>query len=281
MERPVIGFLTDFGPESAAAICRGVMLGIARDAQIVDISHSVRKFAILEGAYLLWSAVPWLPVGIHLAVVDPGVGTARLPVAIRAARGDVLVGPDNGVLMPAAAVLGGAVEARVIENPELMLPQTASTFHGRDIFAPVAAHLAAGRRFDEVGRVMPIESLVALGFPSPEIADGVLEATVAYVDSFGNLRMFATPADLSAALGDLSAGGALELELPADPGAPRLEAAAWGRTFADRPVGALLVYTDSSGLLAISENQGHAADRLGIGTGGAIRLHSARSRGGG
>ena len=281
MDRPIISFLTDFGPESAPAICRGIILSIARDAQIIDISHNVRKFAILDGAYLLWSAVPWLPVGVHLAVVDPGVGTARLPIAIRVARGDVLVGPDNGLLMPAASVLGGAIEARVLENRELLLPQRASTFHGRDIFAPVAAHLAAGRRFEEVGRIAPIESLVGLAFPSPAIAPGSLETTVAWVDSFGNLRLFATPEDLNAAFGEVPFGSTITVELPGQPGRPPAEPAAWARTFADQPVGSLLVYGDSSGMLAISENQGSAARRTGVETGRRVRLHSARSRGGG
>lgn len=281
MDRPVISFLTDFGPESAPAICRGVILSIARDAQIVDISHNVRKFAILDGAYLLWSAVPWLPIGVHLAVVDPGVGTSRLPIAIRTGRGDALVGPDNGLLMPASAVLGGAVEARVLDNRELQLTQRAATFHGRDVFAPVAAHLASGRRFEEVGRPVPVESLVALAFPSPLVADGTLETTVAYVDSFGNLRLFATPDDLQVAMGGLGVGATVAVEFAATAhGAPVIEEAAWARTFADQPVGALLVYGDSSGMLAISENQGSAARRIGVETGRRVRLHSAHSRGG-
>jgi S-adenosylmethionine hydrolase len=277
MDRPVISFLTDFGPESAPAICRGVILSIARDAQILDISHNVRKFAILEGAYLLWSAVPWLPVGIHLAVVDPGVGSDRLPIAIRAGRGDVLVGPDNGLLMPAAGVLGGAVEARVLENRELLLPQTAFTFHGRDVFAPVAAHLAAGRRFEEVGRAVPVETLVDLVFPAPTVAGGAIEASVAFVDGFGNLRLFATPDDLRSAIGEIALGDPIVVEAWDESGSPVIETGAWVRTFADRPVGALLVYLDSSGLLAVSVNQGHAGSRLGIGAGRWVRLHSANS----
>jgi hypothetical protein len=158
MDRPVISFLTDFGPESAPAICRGVMLSIARDAPIIDISHTVRKYAIRDGAYLLWSAVPWLPTGVHVVVVDPGVGTARLPIGIRTVRGDILIGPDNGVLMPAAAALGGIVEeARALQNRALMLPRTSSTFHGRDIFAPVAAHLAAGAPLRPLGPGRPVD----------------------------------------------------------------------------------------------------------------------------
>jgi len=105
--RPFISFLTDFGPDSAAAICRGVMLSIARDAQIVDISHSVRKYAIRDGAFLLSASLPWMPVGVHVGVVDPGVGTARRPIGILTGRGDVLIGPDNGLLFPAAQQLGG------------------------------------------------------------------------------------------------------------------------------------------------------------------------------
>ena len=149
---PVIGFLTDFGLDGAAAACRGVMLSICPDAQIVDVSHSVRKYAVRDGAFVLRATLPYLPVGVHVGVVDPGVGTARRPIAVRVARGDVLVGPDNGILLPAADALGGAVEARELTNRDLWLPAVSATFHGRDLFAPVAAHLAAGdAAFEDVG----------------------------------------------------------------------------------------------------------------------------------
>jgi S-adenosylmethionine hydrolase len=265
MDRPVISFLTDFGPESAPAICRGVMLSIARDAQIIDITHSVRKYAIRDGAYLLWSAVPWLPVGIHVVVVDPGVGTARLPIAIRAGRGDILVGPDNGVLRPAAAALGGIAEARILENRDLMLPRTASTFHGRDIFAPVAGHLAVGSRFEEVGPAVPVEALVPLEFPAPVARDGGLDTAVLFVDSFGNFRLAGVPADLEAAVGPLTPGRPFVVELAAHDGRPAVaEAMPWCRTFGERPAGAPLLYENSFGQLAVADNQGNAAARLGV-----------------
>jgi hypothetical protein len=253
------------------------MLSIARDAQIVDISHSVRKFAIRDGAYLLWSAVPWLPVGVHVVVVDPGVGTDRLPIALRVARGDIFVGPDNGVLMPAAAALGGIVEARVLENRALMLPRTTATVHGRDVFAPIAGHLAKGRPFEEVGSLIAPGRLVGLEFPAPLAVDGGLETTVLFVDSFGNIRLFATPADLAAAAGPLQAGDPLVVEFPAQGERPAVrETVPWSRTFGDLPIGSPLLYLDSSGLLALAVNQGSAAGRMGIETGRRVRLHSGR-----
>jgi hypothetical protein len=281
MARPLISFLTDFGADGAAAICRGVMLSIAPDAQILDISHAVRKFAIRDGAYLLWTAVPWLPIGVHVAVVDPGVGTARRPIAILTGRGDILVGPDNGLLMPAADALGGIVGLRTLENRSWMLPHQSATFHGRDIFAPIGAHLAIGGAFEAVGPVASVEDLEALRFPDPVVREGALEAMALYVDSFGNIRLGARREDLERALGQPPEGTALRISSAGSGGSHRLdvepiaEAATWARTFGHLPLGAALLYEDSSGQLALGRNQADAAATFGVEPGRLFRIERA------
>jgi S-adenosylmethionine hydrolase len=275
MGRPFISFLTDFGPDGPAPICRGVMLGIVPDAQIVDIAHGVRKYAVRDGAYLLWCALPYMPVGIHVAVVDPGVGTERLPIALKAHRGDVLVGPDNGLLVPAANRLGGIADARRLDNRSLMLPTTSSTFHGRDIFAPVAAHLAAGTAFEDVGPSIPPDTLVELRFPDPEVSEGVLRTSILYIDSFGNIRLAGEPADLVQAVGDLDEGRRLSIEIePANGAAPITLEATWERTFGRTPVGATLAYQDSFGQLSLADNQGDVAGRLNLAVGQTATVRS-------
>ena len=273
MERPVITFLTDFGLDGAAAVCRGVMLSICRDAQIIDICHTLRKYAIADGAYLLSWSLPYMPVGVHVAVVDPGVGTARRPIALRVGRGDVLVGPDNGLLSGPAEGLGGIVEARVLDNREHWLPgEASSTFHGRDIFSPVAAHLAAGdAAFETVGPEFALGSLVRLPEPVPVVAEGAIQTVVTYVDSFGNIRMAGGRDELQGALGPLADGAGLVAEFE---GGPR-EETRYESTFGTVPVGASLVYVDSLGNLAMADNQGHLASRLGVGADRPVRISRA------
>ena len=265
---PVIGFLTDFGLDGAAAACRGVMLSICPDARIVDVSHTVRKYAVRDGAFVLRDSLPYLPVGVHVGVVDPGVGTARRPIAVRVARGDVLVGPDNGILLPAADALEGAVEARELTNRDLWRPTVSATFHGRDLFAPVAAHLAAGdAAFDDVGTEIPINGVVRLQAPRPRASDGLLETEVTYVDSFGNLRLAGGPDDLAAAFGRL--GGR---RLDARVGAVDLGEVAFVPSFGHVTEDETMLYVDSTGDLALAVNQGDLAARTGAVTGTPVTL---------
>ncbi len=273
--RPVITFLSDFGP-AAPAVCRGVMFRICPDANIIDINHQVPRYSIRDGAASLVFALPHMPVGTHVAVVDPGVGTERLPVALRTARGDVLIGPDNGLLVGAAERLGGIEEARALENRDLMLPVITQSFHGRDIFAPMAGHLAAGVAFSEVGPTVPIEDLVRLPVIRPTVAEGLLTSTTVHVLIYGNVTIAGTQADLEAAIGPLQPGRALVLEFPAHDGAPAVEErTVWERTFGRVPLGSSLLMADSEGHLSLADNQGDAARRLGLTLDRPVRIRPA------
>jgi len=252
---PLISLLSDFGlRDPSAAIMRGVVLDIVPDARIVDISHEVRKFAIRDGALLLWCALPYLPVGFHVAVVDPGVGTARLPVAIATARGDILVGPDNGLLVSAAARLGGIEAVHVLEAEAYRLPVVSTSFHGRDVFAPAAAHLARGVAIADLGGALDPARLVASPIADAEVGDGELRSSVVYVDTFGNVKLAGLRADLEAALGPVHAGDPLELVV----GDRRIRTS-WQATFGDVAPGETLVYEDSYGRLCLAASQASAA----------------------
>ena len=275
MPRPVITFTTDFGP-AAPAVCRGVMYQIAPDALIIDISHQVPRYSILEGAGTLVFALPHMPVGVHVAVVDPGVGTDRRGVAIKVGRGDILVGPDNGLLMPAAESLGGVVAAFALENRELMLPVVTSSFHGRDIFAPMAAHLAMGTPIEAVGSAIDPATLVGLEVMKPTIVEGELRSQVVHVLIFGNATFAGTTADLEAAIGPLTVGRRVALEFPAHDGRPAISETTVGeRTFGRVPPGASLLMEDSEGNLSLADNQGNAAERLGLTLGRPVRIRAA------
>lgn len=240
---------------------RGVVMSIAPDAMIADISHDVDKFAVSDGALLLWCALPYLPVGSHVAVVDPGVGTDRRGVALETARGDHLVGPDNGVLLPGATRLGGVVRAHLLQNPQYRLPVVSSSFHGRDLFAPAAAHLAIGVPLEALGPPVPPRELVAVDWAGPVVEEGALTTTVIYIDTFGNLKFGALAADLQDALGPLAQGQRLELRTTGR-GRQRSLDVAWAETFGTVPQGEALLYQDSYGRLCLAVNQGSAAQKL-------------------
>jgi S-adenosylmethionine hydrolase len=266
MPSPLISLLTDFGArDPSAAILHGVIAAIAPDARVIDISHEVRKFAIRDGAILLWCALPYLPIGFHVAVVDPGVGTERRPVALRAGRGDVLIGPDNGLLMAGAERLGGIGEARLLEAEAYRLPTVSTSFHGRDIFAPAAAHLATGVAFDALGPAIDPAGLVPSPIPEPVVEPGTLRSAIVYVDTFGNVKLAGLRADLEAAIGPVTPGDRLELTFAAHDDRPAgAHIVAWRATFGEAEPGEVLLYEDSYGRICLAENQGNAGTDLSL-----------------
>ena len=277
-DRPFISFMTDFGVGSSApSVCRGVMLDIAPDARLVDVTHAIRHFALRDGAFLLARSVPYFPVGAHVAVVDPGVGTARRPIALKVGRGDYLVGPDKGLLVPAARALGGIVAARSLENRALWLPSVSHTFHGRDIFSPVAAHLASGTPFEEVGSELTADEVTKLELPNATPRDGGLDTSVLLIDAFGNCRLAGETSDLVTAFGEMEHGRLFDLVLPARSahGAARIPVP-WVLTFGEVPIGSPLLFEDADYAgPALAINLGSAADVLGLELDTPIRLEPA------
>jgi S-adenosylmethionine hydrolase len=276
--RPFVSLLSDFGlRDPSAGIMRAVVAGICPTAIIVDLAHEVDKFAIRDGALLLWSAVPYLPIGAHVAVVDPGVGTARKGIAIQTLRGDYLVGPDNGLLMPAAARLGGITRAHLLEDPRYSLPEISSSFHGRDVFAPAAAHLADGVAIDQLGRAVDPRRLAELEWPRPVILPGRLASQAIYLDTFGNVKLSALVEDLASALPGLQLGERLVVRIGAG-AALREIGTPWVRTFGEVPTGSPLLTTDSYGRVSLALHQGSAADTLGVTLDEAVEVRRATGR---
>jgi S-adenosyl-L-methionine hydrolase (adenosine-forming) len=261
-----ITFLSDFGlVDDFVGTCHAVMKRIAPEAQIIDLTHGIRPQQVLEGALVLANTVPYSPAGVHLAIVDPGVGSGRRALALEVGEGRRLVGPDNGLLLPAAERLSGIRAAHEITNPDYALTPVSATFHGRDLFSPAAAHLALGLPPAELGPPVDPEALVRLDVPRPEVADGRIRATCLYVDRFGNLQ--------------LNFGRALLEETGIVPGRRvRLTAGAVSeeaiavRTFADAERGELVLYEDSYRNVSVAVSRGNAAERLGIEAGATIEI---------
>jgi S-adenosyl-L-methionine hydrolase (adenosine-forming) len=259
-----ITFLTDFGLEDDfVGTCHGVMKRIAPDAQIIDITHGVRPGHVLQGALTLANAVPYMPVSVHLAIVDPGVGSSRRPLALRDAEGRHYVGPDNGLLLPAADRCGGVVAAHELLNPAYALESVSRTFHGRDLFSPAAAHLSQGVPLAELGPPIDPEALVRLEVPVPEVGQAKIRATVLTVDRFGNVALNLTRDDLDA----VSIVPGVRIELSARGNHYYAVAA---RTFADARPGDLILYEDSYRNVAVAVTRGSAASLLGIAEGSEI-----------
>jgi S-adenosyl-L-methionine hydrolase (adenosine-forming) len=258
-------FLTDYGLEDGfVAACHGVSSQIAPNARIIDITHLVPPGDIRRGAAVLAQTIPYLPAAVHVAVVDPGVGTSRRAIAV-AAGASVFVGPDNGLLSWAVEAAGGAAAAVSLTNRALWLGAASATFHGRDIFMPVAAHLAAGTPLAEAGERLDPASLVTLPPPVSRVRDGAADAEVVTVDRFGNAQLSLTGQD--AGRGGLLPRPTFVLEF----GGQRVTIP-FAATFGDAAPGELVGYADSAGLVAIAVNGGDAARRLALRTGTLVTL---------
>jgi S-adenosylmethionine hydrolase len=262
----VITFLTDFGlQDDFVGTCHGVMKRIAPGVEIIDLTHGVRPGRILQGALTLANSLPYMPVGVHLAVVDPGVGGGRRPLALRDGEGRMYVGPDNGLLLPAADRFGGVVEAHEIANPDYALQSVSRTFHGRDLFSPAAAHLALGVSLADLGPPIDPEALVRLELPQPLVERARIQATVLGVDRFGNVALNLTREHLDEA--EIVPGMRVEL---ASQGVQYYAVAA--RTFGDGRPGDLILYEDSYRNLAVAVSQGSAASLLGVEEGSELLI---------
>ncbi len=267
MTAPVVTLLTDYGlVDEFVGVLHGVIARICPDARVIDLSHGVPPQDVAAGAAMLAHALPYLPVGVHVGVVDPGVGGDRRAVAVRLADGRRLVGPDNGLLWPAIELGGGATAAAEISGSRWRLEPLAATFHGRDIFAPVAAHLAAGEPVESAGVALDPETLIRLERVAARVEDGDLIARVVGVDRFGNVQLAAAPSDLDGLGVDL--GDVLALTDTAGERHPAKRA----RTFVDVGEHELLVLEDATGQLALACNRASAAARLGVRNGDWVRV---------
>jgi S-adenosyl-L-methionine hydrolase (adenosine-forming) len=266
-----LSFLTDYGNEDGfVASCHGVIAGLAPHARVIDVTHEVPRHDVRRGAIVLAAVVPYLPESVHVAVVDPGVGTDRRGVAVVTGRG-VLVGPDNGLLCPAADALGGPTSAFELTDPRYRLPAVSATFHGRDVFAPAAGHVAAGLDPSALGPAVPPDTLVRLPVPVARLVDGPagsLDAEVVHVDRFGNVEL-AADGRLLAAAGIVS-GSPVLLGTPGGQwDLARVE------TFGSVPAGEPLLFVDSAGRAALAVNQGSAAAVFALRAGDVVRLTRA------
>ena len=241
---------------------------IAPDVEVIDITHGIPPQHVLQGALVLANTLPYMPVGVHVAIVDPGVGGDRKPLALRGADGRVYIGPDNGLLLVAAERLGGVAEAVEIAERAYMLEPVSHTFHGRDIFSPAAAHLVTGVELGQLGPALDPGSLRRLEVPEPAIGEARIRATVLYVDRFGNVALNVTAEQLSRV--GIDPGARVEVEV----GFERYFAMA-ARTFADARTGDIVVYEDAYANIALAINRGSAAQMFSVQVGDELRLSAA------
>ncbi len=266
----LVTLLTDYGVEDDfVGVCHAVIAGIAPDARVVDLTHGIPRHDVRTGGLVLRRSLPYAPPGVHVAVVDPEVGGRRRAIAVRCAEEDrLLVGPDNGLLLPAAERFGGVVEAVELgESPHRLRPVSA-TFHGRDLFAPVAAHLAAGAPLAGAGQPLEPGELVQLELPTARVEGEELVTHVLAIDRFGNLALDADHEQLTAS--GLRVGQQMIVAIDGEE-----HDAHHARTFTDVEAGELLLYEDAYRTLALAVNRGSAADRIAVGLDDELRIRPA------
>lgn len=262
----IITLLTDYGREDEfVGVCHAVIRGIHPGAEIVDLTHGIPRHAVRQGAVVLRNSLPYLPAGVHVGVVDPQVGTERRALALRCADGCILVGPDNGLLSLAWEQARGVVEAVDISRSRHRLEPVSATFHGRDVFAPVAAHLARGEPLAEAGDPLDAAGLVVVELPTARRDGSALVAHAVSLDRFGNVALNASQPDLAGT--ELALGRTIEVESRGE----RFPARFAG-TFADVEPGELILYEDAYRSLAIALNRGDAAATLQVQLDDEVRL---------
>ncbi len=266
-----ITFLSDFGREDEfVGVVHGVIATLAPRCRVIDLNHRIPPGDIRAGALTLLRAIQYMPPGVVLAVVDPGVGSDRRALVLETGWG-YLVGPDNGILSPAAALLGGVTDAYAIENPDVMLPSRGRTFEGRDRFAPAAAVLAAGEaRPHEIGPQLDPQVLTPLLLPLSEVTDeGRVAGRAWWVDTYGNVQTNITPEDLKdAGIGPgervVVRVGLMNYRVP------------WAGTFADVGEGRPLLHIDSAGLMALAVRSGRADDHFSLAVDSSVVITADR-----
>jgi S-adenosylmethionine hydrolase len=263
----VVTFLSDYGVgDEFVGVCHGVIARLAPDVRVIDLTHGVERHDVRAGALMLRDALPFMPPGVHLAVVDPEVGGTRRAIALRCvAEERFLVGPDNGLLTLAAERFGGVDEVVDIGHSPWRLEPVSATFHGRDLFAPIAARLALGEPLGEAGEPLDAADLVPLELPTARVEAGDLVAHAVAADRFGNVTLDATRGQLAEAgvrLGD-------EVDVVAYHGARR---GRYARTFIEVAAKQLVVYEDARGNLALAINRGSAEAELRLGRDDELRL---------
>ncbi len=254
---PWVSFLSDYGlDDHFVGVCKGVIASIAPDARVLDVCHQVAPQNVEVGARLFAEAMPYLPVGVQLALVDPFRRVAARPIAVRCGNGAVIVAPDNGLASLAWAEAGGITAVRELSNPALWRVDTpAKSFRGRDLFAPVAAHLATGRPFDEVGVEVDPATLVELSPQQPYVHGDHVHSTVRMIDHFGNLQLNLTRSDIEAA--GIALGDDLEIRFSG-----KSLRVPYTLSFTEVAPGKTFVYENSFRAIAVVTNMGRAVETL-------------------